>query len=200
MSFTELLSNANLWAAVSALAGAVSTIAALLTIWQARLAQKSERDSRRAYIRVVSEDMEFSEDGAVSLPLEVSNIGGHPAIGICAKLLIVDPLVEGSELLNMDVVSANELVQGGTLKCEFKGPIPAKDTPRQLVLFAIGYKDSALNRDFEQFFFFMWRGMVNGQPSPILTHAIMDPRKAKEYLAKYLKDFSSAFNQAIRAA
>ena len=49
----NLLANPNFWAAVSAIASAVSAIAALAVVYQVALAQKKERESRRAYIRVV---------------------------------------------------------------------------------------------------------------------------------------------------
>jgi hypothetical protein len=189
----NLLANPNFWAAVSAIASAVSAMAALVVVYQAALAQKKERESRRAYFRVVSDEMEFAENGAARLPLVVSNVGSHPATNITAKLVIVAPFEHCEPLTNLNVVLANELVQGGELNYRFSTvkAVPA-DTPRQLVLFALRYTDSVLNKTFTQRFYFEWLGMVNGQPSKALTHGLMDRDKAEVCLKKYLDEFTRA--------
>jgi hypothetical protein len=189
------------WAAVAALGGLLSAVAAFLTIRQATAARRYEVRVRRAYLRAVDNKMDCSEEGMVKLPLKLINVGGHPAGDVSGQILFINRESETPVMADRTFRLSNDFAH----QAEFTFNIPARVergavVPKQFIMLALRYRDVILAETFEQFFYFTWEGCPGGTASEVVSHWEASREDAEKFFDKEIKRFSFSTQQAGAAA
>ncbi len=188
------------WAAVAALGGLLSAVAAFLTIKQAAGARRYESRMKRAYLRVVDDKMDCSQAEVVRLPLKLINAGGHAAADVSGQIFFINRESETPVMVDRAFRLSNDFAQ----QAEFTFKIPAPITrgaavPKQFIMLALRYRDVILAETFEQFFYFTWDGCPGGKASEVVSHWEASREDAEKFFDEEIKRFSFSTQQADAA-
>lgn len=192
MDTNQAVTSGGLWSAISSIAAGASAIAAFLTIRQAVKVRKAELRGRRAFFRIVCSTMNCNEGGVIELPLEVHNVGQHPATDVSFKVLFLSEDSARHPTLSYEFELANVLSNTSVFKFSIN-PEKALEatTPSQKGIFAMRYRDLILGQPFEQFYFFRWLGYVNGKPSCKITHELISKAAAESFFQEEIGEFKT---------
>ena len=188
----SILSNEKTWAIVAAISGAIAAIAALLTVYHARIAWKEQIESNRPYFTIAKPGIKpLPQSPPYRIQITMENIGVRPAYDLFGKIYIINKNLKDGPQFTFDFSVANEIsVKTPTPWYNDSLQLPT-NVPPQYVVFAIKYRDPVVNKSFAQVFFMKWDGVVNGQFHPDFVHvSIEEKQKIKDHLKDLLRDFT----------
>jgi hypothetical protein len=185
------------WAAVAALGGLASAVAAFLTIRQAARGRRDEARLKRAYLRVITTKMDCSQAELLKFPLKLVNVGEHPAADISGRILFINRDSDPPVILDRTIRLANDFAQQA--EYIFNIPVPAVRAavvPQQFIMLALRYRDAILGGTFEQFYYFTWDGCPGGSASEVVSHWGANRPDAEGFFDREIREFRLATQQA----
>ncbi|MBO8129934.1 MAG: hypothetical protein H0Z29_00265 [Candidatus Marinimicrobia bacterium] len=187
----KILSNEKTWAIVAAISGAIAAIAALLTVYHARIAWKEQIGSNRPYFTIAEPGIKpLPQSPPYRIQITMENIGGRPAYDLLGKIYIINKNLKSGPQFTFDFSVANEIpVKTPTPWYNDSLQLPT-NVPPQYIIFAIKYRDPVIDRSFTQVFFMKWDGVINGQTHPDFVHV---SKNEKEKIADHIKDLLRDF-------
>ena len=177
----KLLTNGNFWAAISAIGGSVSAIAALITVWNSRQANKEALEALRPYFMLEAPGIkQLPSSPPFRVLLTLKNIGGRVANNLDGRIYIVDNQPNSQPVLDLAFSVANDIPP--------QSPTPwYNDTlqlvaqlPPHYVILGIRYQDPIMNQRLKQLFCMRWDGVSNGVFHPDFVHVSSSERKHME--------------------
>lgn len=174
------------WTAVSAVAGAISAIAALFTVWNARKSAEEERKNKRAFFTI-------SEPGIKPLPdsppfrvqITLENTGVYSATDVKGKLLFVESDLSSDPDYSFDFSIGNVVDSKAPTPWYNDGLYLPNEAPPHFVVLGIRYLDVRLKEEFSQCFFMKWNGVSDGTTHPDFVHVSIEE---KEIVTEHLRD------------
>ncbi|WP_263785300.1 hypothetical protein [Salinibacter grassmerensis] len=174
------------WTAVSAVAGAISAIAALFTVWNARKSAEEERKNKRVFFTI-------SEPGIKPLPdsppfrvqITLENTGVYSATDVKGILLFVESDLSGDPDYSFEFSIGNVVDANAPTPWYNDGLHLPNETPPHFVVLGIKYLDVRLRKEFSQCFFMKWHGVTNGETHPDFVHVSIEE---KEMVTEHLRD------------
>lgn len=166
-----LLTNGNFWAAISAIGGSVSAIAALMTVRNSRQASKEALDALRPYFALEAPGIkQLPSSPPFRVLLTLKNIGGRVANNLEGRIYIVDNQPNSRPVLDLAFSVANDIPP--------QSPTPwyndtlqlAAQLPLHYVILGISYQDPIMNQPLKQLFCMRWDGVSNGVFHPDFVH------------------------------
>jgi hypothetical protein len=179
------------WTAVSAVAGAISAVAALFTVWNARKSAEEERKNKRAFFTI-------SEPGIKPLPdsppfrvqITLENTGVYSATDVKGKLLFVEADLSDDPDYSFDF-SIGDVVDSNTPTPWYNDGLHLpNEVDSHFVVLGIRYLDMRLKEEFSQCFFMKWSGVNNGTTHPDFVHVSIEE---KEMVTEHLRDEISLY-------
>lgn len=187
----KLLENDKTWTVISALAGAVAAIAALVTVSRMRSGWREERASKRPYFQVSKPGIKPLENSPpYRMMITFDNTGINPASDLKIKIILLDASLATQPEHNFDFSIANDIPPNNPTPWYTDSVILPNNLPAQYVVVAIKYHDPKLDSDFSQTFFMKWNGIDNGVTNPDFVHASVEE---KDKVALYLQEVLNKF-------
>ncbi len=176
------------WSGVSAIAAAVATYLALLSIQQARQAANEARLAGRPYFLFEKERIQGSPR---RVSFDVRNVGSRAAVDVDFLIVVADLAPSGPATLMESGASPNDIPPTGVISSGHDNPLGSSDPlGPQNVLLALLYRDPVANMRFCQLQALYWKG--DGQ-DPELLHAT---REAKDKMLHRFADALRSCNMA----
>jgi hypothetical protein len=164
-------SDSNFWAAISAIGGAVSAIAALCTIWQSRKSGREAREAQRPYFLLEAPGIKnLPESPPFRLQLTLRNAGGHPATCLDGRIYVVPAAPGAMPTIDSSFSVANDVPPNSPTPWYTDSVMLPQQCPPHFALLGIEYLDPLLNKRYSQAFFMRWDGVQNGTTQPDFVH------------------------------
>lgn len=143
-----------MWTIVSSVAGAVAAIAAMITVYQAKMVWQQERETKRPFFII-------EKPGVKPLPtappyriqITMENRGVHPASGLEGRILILRADLTSQPDFDFRFSVANAIPANSPTPWYNDSVNLPQNLPPQYVVLAIKYEDSILEKKFGQVFF-----------------------------------------------
>jgi len=191
-TFLSVLSNEKIWAIVAAISGAVAAIAALLTVYHARITWREQIESNRPYFTIMKPGIKpLPQSPPFRIQITMENIGVRPAYDLMGKIYIIDKNLKRGPQFIFEFSVANEIPTKTPTPWYNDSLLLPKNVSPQYVVFAIKYTDPVVKKSFAQAFFMKWDSVVNGRFYPDFVHVSIEEKlKIKEHLKILLRDFT----------
>jgi len=173
--------NQNLWAAISAIGGAISAVAACAAIWHSRKAGKETIESQRPYFVLEAPGIKHLPNSPTfRVQLTLHNAGGRVATSLEGRIFMTTKQPGVKPKLDLTFSVANEIPpHSPTPWYEDAQQLLEKD-PEHYVLLGIKYSDPVLNVHYKQLFCMRWAGVQNGKFHPDFVHVSKEERQQIE--------------------
>ncbi len=167
----SIWADSNNWAAVSAIGGAVSAVAALATVWHARNASAEARNAGRPYFLLEAPGFKAQQPPpGFRLLLPLKNIGARPAIRVEGRIYIATKSEPSEVVLDQNFAIGNA-VPPNSLTPWYNDDVHLPlNTPPHFVLLGIEYVDPMTGVRHRQPFYMRWDGVKNGATQPDFVH------------------------------
>ncbi len=167
----SLLTDPNFWAAISAIGGAVSALAALATIWQSRQAAKEATESQRPYFVLEAPGIkQLPNSPPFRVQLTLQNAGGRVATSLEGRIFLIANQPNAQPALDLPFSVASELPpHSPTPWYNDTLQLPAQ-LPQHYVILGITYSDPVFEKQYKQLFCMRWDGVQNGTFHPDFVH------------------------------
>jgi len=183
--------NKNMWEAIANIAGVITTIVALITVYISIISLQKEKYFNRPYFVI-------KEPGI--RPLQVSppyriiitlyNTGNHPAIDLTGSIKILDQSMNKLPQFNFMFSVANEITKDLPTPWYNDGLLLQNNVDPQFIVLDVKYYDPILEENYHQRFYMKWSGVKNGITEPDFVHVNIDERNKIE---NYIKDYKIIF-------
>ena len=174
------------WNAVAAIAGAIATICALITVFYTINFWKEQERFNRPYFSI-------TEPGIKKLPnsppyriqITFYNLGKRPATNFEGTIYLIDQDLKERPYQEIKFSVGNDIpINSPTPWYEDNLQLSKKMDPLFIVT-KIKYADPITDNNYSQLFFMKWGGIINGTTSPDFTHVSIDEiDKIKKVLPK----------------
>jgi len=167
----KFIEDPNFWAAVSAVGGAVSALAALATIRQSSISSREARDAQRPYFLLEGPGIKhLPQSPPFRVILPVRNIGVRPATQFEGRIYIV-PILQGvPPAMDLRFSVANPIPQNSPTPWYNDTLVLPDQCPPHFVFLGIEYIDPLSGRHYHQSFYMRWDGVQNGSTQPDFVH------------------------------
>ncbi len=182
----SLLTNEKTWTVITALAGAIAAIMAMLTVYHSRVSWQEERGSKRPFFVVEEPGIRvLAKSPPYRIQVTIKNIGIHPATEFEGRILILKSDLSGQPDVDINFSIANALPINSPNKW-FRDDVQLpKNLPAQFVILAMKYKDPMINKVFNQIYFMKWKGIKENKTYPDFIHASREEAKT---ITNHLRD------------
>ncbi|SEH08109.1 hypothetical protein [Candidatus Venteria ishoeyi] len=187
----KILTNNKTWVIVSALAGVITTVVAMVTVYLSRVSWEQERESKRPYIIIEKPGIKPLPDSPpFRMQITMENRGTHAASGLEGRILILNTNLSTQPDFDFRFSVANAIPPNSPTPWYKDGVHLPNILPAQYVILAIKYEDPILKKDFGQVFFMRWDGIENGTTHPNFVYVSKDEaKKISVYLKEALNEF-----------
>jgi hypothetical protein len=178
--------DAEVWVIIAAIAAAVSSLCAAISIILTYLIKKKELRIGRPYFMIGTDSgVKRATPNAPQIKITLNNIGKRPASRFKCKIIIFDLNLTTAPILNRELSCANDLPAGSPSLWESPQFQVSRNVSPQCVIIAIQYFDTIINVTFTQMFFMKWGGVRNGRMRLVLDHA---RENEKTNIINYLRE------------
>ncbi len=188
---SDIIRNEKTWTVITALSGAVTSIAALFIVIYTMTTWKEQIESNRPYFTITKPGIIQLQQGPWHrLQITMENIGVRPAYDLYGKIFIMDKNLISEPRFAFELSIANEIPA--------KIPTPwhndslrlSTNIPPQYIVLAIEYSDPILKKSFDQIFYMKWNGVTEGQPDSNFVYMSIDEKmKIEDRIKVIFEDF-----------
>jgi hypothetical protein len=186
----HLLSHDKTWTVVSAIAGMIAALAAMVAIWQTKTMRTQELMARSPYITFTDAGIKvLPESPPYRVECTMANVGTEPACDLEGKIFVVDSKLSEPLISVIQVSVGNDIANRTPAVWQNDTLTFGPEAPPFYLVLAIKYWDRKQKR-YDQDFFMRWQGAHDGKAKPDFRHATTEQRQElKQRLHEDLQEF-----------
>lgn len=172
---------------IATAATAVLAITALVTVYLTMAAWRVQQETSRPYF-ILKEPPQVNSGNELSLDLQFSNVGVHPAVNLSSETIVFSEQLTGKPIHHDEQAIVNEIPKDDltSLIMNLPGTSEFQQSnlkPHYLVV-DLQYADPILNKSYTQTIYLKWNGIQEGKVQSTVHVLVDEKTKILQYLKK----------------
>ena len=172
---------------IATAATAVLALTALVTVYLTMAAWRVQQETSRPYF-ILKEPPQVNSGDELSLDLQFSNVGVHPAVNLSSETIVFSEQLTGKPIHHDEQAIVNEIPKDDltSLIMILPGTSEFQQSnlkPHYLVV-DLQYADPILNKSYTQTIYLKWNGIQEGKVQPTVHVLVDEKTKILQYLKK----------------